>query len=246
MDKELLKLLPQKAFKLLSFKEVFKVSDKITRSRFDKHSYDIQLQTRITTWPFLDIKIVPTIPTEKPASLTKEDGEKILKIYFSQFFEKSINVHIDLRKSSFFSSDVFYWIPSRFHYKFQDSFLEGVCLLYKGFYYENKNDFEQGLTLLGILNKTIPASQKNEIQELFYNHFGEGKTHSVKFSLKNLQDSFNNIFSYFLKEDIPLNPEFAVLGITLVTLYQTLQDIPYELNVSDVFKEVFENYSPKS
>ena len=194
MDKELIKLLPQKAFKLLSIKEIFKIGEKITKSRFDKKSYDIQFNSLLKSWTFQDIRIVSEFKPSKITVSSKEDGEKILKIYFAQFFEKDISVHIDLRESSFSSKESFYWIPSRFHYQFQNSFREGVCSLYKGFY------------------------------------------------LKNLQESFNSIFTYFLKEDIPLNPEFAVLGINLVTLYLTLQDIPFELNVRDVFIEVYEKY----
>lgn len=242
MDKELIKLLPQKAFKLLSIKEIFKIGEKITKSRFDKKSYDIQFNSLLKSWTFQDIRIVSEFKPSKITVSSKEDGEKILKIYFSQFFEKNISVHIDLRESSFSSKESFYWIPSRFHYQFQNSFREGVCSLYKGFYYDNQDDFEQGLISLGIIKLEMSAKQKKEIQDVFYNHFGEGKTQAVKFSLKNLQESFNSIFTYFLKEDIPLNPEFAVLGINLVTLYLTLQDIPFKLNVRDVFIEVYEKY----
>ncbi len=242
MDKDLLKLLPQKAFKLLSIKEIFKIGEKITKSRFDKKSYDSQFSYLVKAWNFPEISIVSELNTPIKLVSSKEDGEKILKIYFAQFFEKNTSVHIDLRESSFSSKDIFYWVPSRFHYQFQNSFREGVCLLYKGFYFENKSDFEQGLISLGIINSKMTAYQKEEIQDVFYNHFGEGKTKAVKFSLKNLQESFNSIFTYFLKEDIPLNPEFAVLGINLVTLYLTLQEIPFELNVRDVFVEVYEKY----
>ena len=50
----------------------------------------------------------------------------------------------------------------------------------------------------------------------------------------------NSIFSFFLQEDIELNPEFAVLGINLVTLYLTLEEIPFALNVREAFLEVVE------
>jgi hypothetical protein len=244
MDKDLIKLLPQKAFKLLSIRESLKIGEKITRSRFDKDSYEKQFQARLKSWQFSTIQIVKELPLSHKSISTKEDGENVLKIYFSQFFENDIAVHIDLRKSSFSSSDSFYWVPSKFHYHFKSSFLDGVCSLYKGFYFENNTEFERGLLLLGIMRDSMNEIQKKEVKDLFYKHFGEGKVESVKFSLKKLQDSFNIIFSYFLKEDIPLNPEFAVLGINLVTLYLTLQDIPYELNVRDVFYQVAQNYHP--
>lgn len=243
MDKDILKLLPQKAFKLLSIKETLKIGTIVTKSIFDKQSYENTYQSRIKSWRFDDIILVKEFPlAHKPLS-TKEDGEKVLKIYFSQFFEKGIGVHIDLRNSSFSSSDFFYWVPSKLHYSFSQSFLEGTCSLYEGFYFDDVKKFEKGLILLGMIRESMNERQKEDMKDLFYKHFGEGRVESVKFSLENLQESFNAIFSYFLKEDIPLNPEFAVLGVNLVTLYLTLQDIPHDLDVSGVFKEVFLSYS---
>lgn len=242
MDKEILKLLPQKAFKLLSIKESLKIGERITKSRLDREFYDTLILAREQAWLFPSIKIVKILPTTKKSFFTKDDGENILKIYFSQFFEKNNYVHIDLRDSSFSSNDYLYWSPSRFYYQFSGSFREGVCALYKGFYFKDSKEFEKGLSLLNITSINMPESKKNEIQNIFLNHFGEGQSLPVKFSLKKLQDSFNNIFSYFLKEDIPLNPEFAVLGINLVTLYMNLQKIPHELNVSEAFFEVAKKY----
>jgi len=242
MDNELFKLLPKKAFKLLSIKETLKIGESLTRSIFDKKSYEFQVQARIKTWKYSNIQIVKELPLENKTVTTKEDGENILKIYFSQFFENDIAVHIDLRKSSFSSSDSFCWAPSKIHYHFKPSFTAGVCSLYKGFYFDNNAEFENGLMLLGIVRDSMNETQKNDIKELFLRHFGEGRSGNVKFSLGNLKDSFNVIFSYFLKEDIPLNPEFAVLGINLVTLYLTLQEIPHELNVREVFYQVAKSY----
>jgi hypothetical protein len=242
MDKEILKLLPQKAFKLLSIKETFKIGTAVTKSIFDKKSYESNYLHRAKDWRFDDIELVKELPTSKAVLSTKEDGEKILKIYFSQFFEKNLVVHIDLRKNLFSSQENFYWIPSKINYSFSQSFLDGVCSLYKGFYFDDSDKFEEGLVQLGMIKASMSEKQKIAMKELFYKHFGEGRTANVKFSLENLQGSFNAIFSYFLKEDIPLNPEFAVLGVYLVTLYLTLQDIPFALNVSNVFSEVVQKY----
>ncbi|MBY0415395.1 MAG: hypothetical protein K2Q18_14580 [Bdellovibrionales bacterium] len=124
-------------------------------------------------------------------------------------------------------------------------FLEGVRNLYKGFYFDNNEQFERGLIELKMIKSSMGHDQKESVKELFYLHFGEGKNKNVKFSLSKLQDSFNVIFSHFLKEDIPLNPEFAILGVYLVTLYLTLQDIPHELDVFSAFSEVVNEYENK-
>lgn len=242
MDKEILKLLPQKAFKLLSIKETYKVGVAVTKSVLDKQSYEGSFKSREENWRFNDVILVKEIDSSKKSVLTKADGEKILKIYFSQFFETNLPVHIDLRQSSFISNGEFSWVPSKIHYSFSPVFLEGVCLLYKGFYFNDTEKFEKGLVQLGMMKDSMTDIQRLEVKELFYKHFGEGKSEDVMFSLQKLQDSFNTIFSYFLKEDIPLNPEFAILGVCLVTLYLTLQDIPHALSVSSVFSEVANKY----
>jgi hypothetical protein len=242
MDKDILKLLPQKAFKLLSFKETLRIGAAVTKSIFDKQLYESSFKRRTEGWKFDDIKLVNESLAPADALLTKEDGEKILKVYFSQFFEKNLPIHIDLRKNSFSKAGTLYWTPSKINYTFSQKFLDGVCSLYLGFYFDNAEKFEDGLTQLGMINKSMTEVQKNSMKELFLNHFGEGKVATVKFSLKKLQASFNEIFSYFLKEDIPLNPEFAILGVYLVTLYLTLEDIPEALNVSEVFNDIALRY----
>lgn len=242
MDKEILKLLPSKAFKLLSIKETLKVGAAVTKSIFDKQLYEKSFQTRTDSWEFDDIKLVKDLPLPIVTPTSKEDGEKILQIYFSQIFEKKLPVHIDLRKNVFSSQGSLCWAPSKINYSFSETFMEGVCALYIGFYFDDNESFENGLIKLGMIKDSMGEKQKNDIKEIFYKHFGEGKTAAVKFSLKNLQDSFNVIFSYFLKEDIPLNPEFAILGVYLVTLYLTLQEFPHALDVRDAFTKVVYKY----
>ncbi len=242
MDNDVLKLLPKKAFKLLSVKETFRIATAATKSVFDKDSYEYSFSNRAEKWKFDDIVLIRDHQPKAETSLNKEAGEKILKIYFSQFFEKDLPIHIDLRKSSFVLAESFYWIPSKLHYKFSQDFLDGVCSLYSGFYSNNAHMFEEGLLKLGMIRESMNNEQKNEMRELFFKHFGEGREAPVKFSLGKIQDSFNAIFSHFLKNDIPLNPEFALLGIYLVTLYLTLQEIPDELNVNAVFNEVIQKY----
>ena len=222
MDQDILKLLPQKAFKLISITESLRIGALVTRSILDKKSYEKSLDERVKNWLIDDVIISSTNSDCPKKPLTKEDGEKILKVYFAQFYGNAPAVHLDMRASSFCSQDTFLWMPSKLHYTFSTSFLEGVCSLYEGFYFDDEAKFEKGLVLLGILRDSFSIEQKKEVISIFHSHFGEGKNQSVKFSLKKLQESFNTIFSYFLKEDIPLNPEFAVLGAMLVTLYLTL------------------------
>ncbi len=242
MDNDVLKMLPKKAFDLISVKETIYIGAKLTKSIVDKNSYQKMTKDRLSNWKLEDIRIVDSMENRSNVTLGKADGEKILKIYFTQFFDSQKNVHIDLRKSHFSMSDTFYWIPSKLHYTFSSQFYEGVRELYTGFYFADNNKFERGLILLGIIRTNMEENKKMAIIKIFLEHFGEGKEGEVDFSLKKLQNSFNAIFSFFVKEDIPLNPEFAVLGVMLVTLYTTLEEIPYKLNVRQAFIEVFDLY----
>ena len=242
MDNDILKLLPQKAFRLISIRESLRVGSLLTRSMIDKNSYEESIDVLNKNWKLDGVNIVKQLPEKRSSSLTKVDGENILRVYFAQFYASSKAVHLDLRVSSFHSQDTLLWMPSKLHYSFSSDFVAGVRSLYEGFYFEDDDKFEKGLLLLGILRVSMSIDQKKEIIKLFHAYFGEGKNHPVKFSLKKLQESFNAIFSHFIKEDIPLNPEFAVLGAMLVTLYLTLESIPEELSTKDAFVEVAQKY----
>lgn len=242
MDNDVLKLLPIKAFDLISVKDTFKIGAQLTKSLVDKKTYQKTKEDRSKTFRLDDVMIVDLIPENSPRPYTQSDGEKILKIYFLQFFDPHQIVHLDFRISHFATGVSLLWLPSKLHHTFSNDFKKGVKELYTGFYFDNPEKFELGLSLLGIIQAKMSESKKKEVAKIFFDHFGEGKDANVNFSLKKLQDSFNKIFTYFLKEDIPLNPEFAVLGAMLVTLYVTLEKIPHSLNVHQSFLEVFEKY----
>ena len=241
MDKEILKLFPQKAFKLLSIRDSIRIGSAVTKSLIDKKKYENQYIKKEKMWKWKDIRLSESL-MQSGQIQSKEDGERILKIYFTQFFMEDIAVHLDFRADAFSYNDYFSWKPSKLHYNFSPSFIKGVRALYTGFYLDLDHQFEEGLKFLGMIKESMNDDQKKEVKELFYRHFGEGKNAPVKFSLDHLQESFNKIFSFFLKEDIPLNPEFAVLGINLVTMYLTLQNISAPLDVNSVFLEVHHAY----
>ncbi len=245
MDKEILKLFPKKAFKLISLKDSIRIGSLVTKSLLDSLAREDLMIERQKAWRLLDVVITPTDKTRSAIDLTAQEGEKILKVYFSQFYQEDLAVHLDFRTNSFYSDQKLHWIPSKLHFKFSPNFLKGVQTLYRGFYYENREDFSKGLELLGMIKASMNSEKKDKIMALFMDHFGEGRSSPVNFSLQNLQKSFNSIFTFFLQEDIELNPEFAVLGINLVTLYLTLEQIPFAINVKRAFFEVDKLYATK-
>ncbi len=235
MDKEVLKLFPQRAFKLLSIKDSLRVTGSITKSLMNQKEYQTLVERRKSSWKWDDIELSHDLPKNQLLDHSKENGEKILLIYFSQFFDNDLALHVDYRDGFTSNNKTLIWKPSRMHYKFSSSFIEGVRKLYSGFYLDNPTQFESGLTYIGIIQSNMNQQQKDEVIELFTKYFGEGKNEAIRFSLSDLQKSFNEIFSFFIKKNIPLNPEFAVLGLALVTLYNELQKISHPLDVKSAF-----------
>lgn len=242
MDNDILKLLPKKAFDLISLSDTLKIGKQLTQSLINKNAYQASVSDRVKSLCLSDLIIVDEILANSQRPNTKIDGEKILSIYFLQFFDGHQNVHLDFRMQHFARHDQFQWMPSKLYHSFSHDFKMGVKALYIGFYLDDQQKFEEGLSLLGIIQAKMNDEKKQAVVKIFLEHFGEGKTGPVNFSLKKLQESFNKIFAHFLKEDIPLNPEFALLGAMLVTLYVTLEKIPHSLNVHNAFIEVFEKY----
>lgn len=241
MDKEVLKLFPQRAFKLLSIKDSLRVTGSITKSLLNQKDYLALIEQRKSSWKWNEIEINQDHSKNHKLQDTKENGENILLVYFSQFFDDNLALHVDYRDCFSSNNNILLWKPSKMHYKFSTSFIEGVRKLYSGFYLDNPSQFESGLTYIGIIQPNMNQQQKDEVIELFTKYFGEGKNEAIRFSLSDLQKSFNEIFSFFIKKNIPLNPEFAVLGLALVTLYNELQKISHPLDVKGAFLKAHES-----
>jgi hypothetical protein len=236
-QKEILKLLPQKAAKLIPVTELIKMGSKVAASAIVGDGYRRDVQN-------LSIKGLPSgveVSLEDVSSSAQEvlgigHGEKILEIYFGQLFADAKPVHLDLR-ASFFAprGDYLVWRPSPLRHRFSVEFLESIRQLYQGFYHDDLLAFDRGLEGLGILKPAAPEKERLQVRHLFYEHFGEGRTAAVTFSLPRFQKSFDQIFSYFLEKEIPLHPEFALLGANLVTIYSNLQNIGAALDVRGSF-----------
>jgi len=88
---------------------------------------------------------------------------------------------------------------------------------------------------LGILGSSDSPEKKNEIKELFMTHFSAAKDSPMSFSVEGFKDSFQNIFNGFKKHKIYISTDFAYLGAYLASLYSCLEEIGYELDVSQAF-----------
>lgn len=235
-QKEIIKLLPQKALKLVPLSELLKMSTQLVASLRGGEAYEKDVQKRSIDYPLENISFISKEMDTPSNKLSSQEGEQILFIYFSQIFSKNLPIHIDFRSSHFHSENsVLNWRPSTLRYTFDESFLGGVRNLYRGFYENDELLFEKGLFELGMIKNEMNEELKVQIRKIITEHFSEGRSSPIQFSLKKFQNSFDEIFSFFLKNDIRLHPEFALLGVYLVTLYSTLQEIDQALDVKAAF-----------
>ena len=162
------------------------------------------------------------------------DGNILLKMYFKQFLNPD-GVIIDLRAQHFSSNNQF--CAPAFWYKFQSDFRENVINLYKGFYYDEDNLFTQSLDRLG-MTTGLNDESKNELKTLFKNHFGKN-TQAMSFTLEAFNQSFLEIFKFFMKHEIKLPVDFIFLGVYLTTLYSHLEKNQQVIDVDAIFKSIY-------
>lgn len=165
------------------------------------------------------------------------DGSLILELYFNQFLNPE-GLVLDIRSKYFSRSEKsLNWSPNNTWYKFKDEFRLGLINLYTGFYTDNQSLYSKGLNELG-LSTNLTDEKENELKSLFNNHFGNTQT-AVSFDTEAFNNSFSNLFSFFIENKVKIKTDFIFLGIYLVTLYQTMEEIGGSYNVEEIFLKSF-------
>lgn len=159
----------------------------------------------------------------KKAPLSSEQlGERALTLFFHQILTRDSWI-LDFRSESFqeVSGQALLWQPQAFYYSISDDFLKGVRSLYRGFYLSDDGLFDQALQGLGL----------TAAKESLRRHFGQGDQSSVLFHLKTFQRTFTDVFEACSREKLKLQPEFFVLGMMLLGLYEYLESlgVPYDV-----------------
>ena len=168
----------------------------------------------------------------------REFGQKVLEIYFAQL-KNNEGLNLDLRAKHFrFEANETYWNPNNLWLSFDSKFRQALVSLYQGFYYEDANLFADSLDLIG-LTKNLNEEDTKVLVALFHNHFGPGDQTCVKFEIEKFQESFYELFKFFMDHKVELSKDFIFLGIYLVTLYLNLEQLDCEFDVRSAFLTVF-------
>ncbi len=139
-------------------------------------------------------------------------GDAVLQLYFAQLARLK-TVVLDLRHDSFEDeAGSLAWKPGPLFVRFESKFLEAVRNLYAGFYGDDDDTFDQGLSALGL----------HSAKDLMRRHFG-GDPSCVTFSLAEFRDVFHQIFLRAKTNGITLDPDFLPFGSYLACLYEHLE-----------------------
>lgn len=232
--KEIFQHLPDSLSDLISWREMLSEVTSLSNKMLTKKG---AADARSELSPLLgkDIELVDSLPN---GSLTEKSGEIILKLYFLQIM-KSKKMFLDLRPKRFANSaDKLSWDPNGLWASLDDDFAEGIRMVYKGYYQNDDELFASGLEKSRLIKSEWPVEKKQEVVEVFKMHFSNGRGEKVAFTMAGFQKSFTEIFKTLVKNKIKLDKNFLYLGIMLVTLYVSLDEIGGAYDVSKIFNEV--------
>ena len=99
-------------------------------------------------------------------------------------------------------------------FDFSSGFRSGLSEVYEGFYEQKDDVFEKGLIKIKLIDESDSEEIKSEMKKLFSAHFGEALNSPIKFSMKDFQESFHQVFSFLFKQGKQLPSEFTFLEST--------------------------------
>jgi hypothetical protein len=232
--KEIFSHLPTIILKSVNITEVLKEAGPFLL-RFGKSELDAK---HFGSLQYLQTSKLQIVNKITQSSVNQSLGTEILKLYFGQLKNEN-GLVLDMRSQHFSQSgSVLHWKPNSTWYQMKKEFREALIELYKSFYFDNHNNFIKALSDLG-LSKGLNSEQVLELKELFKNHFGSGDQTQVEFDLETFNDSFAELFKFFVAHEVEIKTDFLFLGVYLITLYQNLEQIGGSHNVREAFTSQF-------
>ncbi len=157
------------------------------------------------------------------AAEARRYGDDILALYFGQWLVED-GLFIDLRASRFgVIDDRLAYAPSGLWIRLRPEFREGMLALYRSFYSEDADAFDDALRQMGMIRPDLAEAAQAELKGLLYQHFGIDQSEQT-FSIDAFKASFDELFAFFIAHDYKLHSDFVWVGFYLITLYLTLED----------------------
>lgn len=236
--KELSKHVPAVLFQSVEWSELALEIPKISSRIIQKEGHSNLFTKQIDL--LTHFKISLTKDSLKPSKLSgnKIAGEKILSLYFAQLFAKD-GIFLDLRSNHFEVTGLdLTWRPSGLWVCFEENFKYGLLRVYEGFYLNDDELYYTGLEKIGLIRNDFDHADKTTLGNLFKSQFGNALDGEMSFNLEHLKSSIIKMSDFMLEKKITISKDFLYLGIYLVTLYSTLEEINEKLLVKDIYLNV--------
>jgi predicted unusual protein kinase regulating ubiquinone biosynthesis (AarF/ABC1/UbiB family) len=243
--KELSKHVPTVLFQTVEWSELASELPKISRRIIQKEGYEELFHTqKELLHPYcIDLTDTQIVQTKKPSD--RAAGEKILTLYFTQLFSPH-GLFIDIRSTNFSEEGTHLkWHPTGLWTQFDDKFRQGLLDVYEGFYLQNDELYLSGLSEIGLLKESFTAEERKELGDIFRDQFGKAIEEDQKFELEHFKDSIIRMSNFMLSKKVKISKDFLYLGIYLVTMYSTLEEINAALPVKQIYLDVRGRFNAK-
>lgn len=167
-------------------------------------------------------------------------GASVLGLYFHQL-QGSGPWFLDMRPRHFAWDDKqqsLTFFPSGLWYEPNPDFRRRVQSLYEGFYRKDQLALAKGVELYSWESRPSPGFAQR-IERLLREHFGPGDAGELRFSIANFRSTFDRIFRETADSKAKLHPELTFLGVALVGLYLTLEQLQVPLCPRQAFEASF-------
>lgn len=233
--KELMKHVPTVLFEAVEWSTLASEVPKLSRRIMQKEGYSELFEKQKAYLAPHDINLVTSVPKEFNPENTKLAAERILSLYFAQLFSPH-GLFLDLGPSHLeMNQDNLNFNPSGLWTKFDPVFSLGMREIYDGFYLGDDKLFHSGLIKSGLSSPSWSETDKEELADLFKSHFGSSVKSEMSFDLETFKKSFFKVADFLLKKKVKISTDFLYLGISLVTMYSSLEKTGASVDVGKIY-----------
>ena len=242
---ELMKHVPTVLFEAVEWSVLAAELPKLSRRIIQKEGYVELFDQQAKFLAPFGVKLVEQVDKSYDLHNQKTAAEKILTLYFAQLFSPH-GLFLDLSPAHLaMENEVLHFKPSGMWTKFSDEFSDGLKDIYDGFYNEDEPLFHQGLIKSGLTSNAWPAADRQRLAELFKSHFGASLTSEMSFEMETFKASFFKVADFMLEKKVKISTDFLYLGISLVTMYSSLEQTHSKVNVKEIYVKIKQQLEAK-
>lgn len=236
--KELLKHVPTVLFEAVEWSVLAHEMPKLSRRIIQKEGYSELFDLQKSYLAPFRINLVSQMDKQFAPANKKLAAEKILTLYFTQLFSPH-GLFLDIGPAHLeMNQDELNFHPSGLWTKFSPQFSDGITDIYDGFYLEDDKLFHRGLIKSGLSSDSWPEKDREQLAELFKSHFGASVTGEMIFELESFKLSFFKVADFLLNKKVNISTDFLYLGISLVTMYSSLEKTKASVDVKKIYLSV--------